>query len=254
MLHRVFLFTNSGSARPRWGGLLAAVVLVAAPGAWAQDKPSSRAPGDRPAAEDKRADRDRPGTETAGKDEDLDEVGRFHADLLGDARERVEILEAQIEAKRAHLKLAEARLKQAQAQLAYLKRKGGDQPDTQEKAAMLEAEIPVLEAEHDAERAEIREPLILLKHARWRVDEIEKMARDHGRRGLLGRRRTRTEGRLGMGMMGHPGMMAPMGMDHMGMGHMGLDRMTEVEDKLEQLLDAVEALEQRLAGRKNDRQ
>jgi len=199
MMQRVF--PRGGLSRAGFGAVLGAAVLLGAPRAWSQE---TKAAGGQPKAE-ARDDADRggrgPRPEGAGErrpggdarfweGETQHPLHSYHTYSVKKEREEVEILEAQLAAKRAHVRLAEARLKEAQDQLAFLKKKGGSAPEEQERIAMIEAELPVLEAELDAERAEIREPQILLQHARQWLQHLQRIGQQEGfpgRAGLFGR-------------------------------------------------------------------
>ena len=239
------MFTLGGLSRAGFGAVLGAAVLLGAPRAWSQE---TQASGDQPQAEAK-DDAARAGREprreersqaTGARGEQSEEgeaqpgggcefhdpIRAYHTYSVRKEREEVEILEAQLAAKRAHIRLAEARLKQVQDQLAFYKQKGGSDPEVQEKVAMIQAELPVLEAEHDAELAEIREPQVLLQHAKRWLEHLERIGRQSGYSG-----RGRMFGQMGMGMM------PPMG---------GRGSMAQINEQLEQLRSQVEGLRRQL--------
>ncbi len=188
----------------------------------------------------------------------LEQVGRArrrsslrhpaHELMLVEAREEVEVLEAQIEAKKAHIALVDARLKQAKGKRDVLNRQAAKGPDGDARKTEIEGEVAVLEAECDAERAEIKEPRILLKHAKRRLEDLE--AGDSGTAAMP------TGHAQSMGADPLIGA-RPMTMHHFGMHPMEIhamnaSRMLDVDEKLLQIRDAIENLEyeiDRLAGK-----
>jgi uncharacterized small protein (DUF1192 family) len=233
MLQR--LFARKGRWWAGFGSLLGTVALLCVPAARSQETRSETQPPQGTTTETK-TQRVSPPRETAKEKREARRAARearhpYHTYSLNKEREEVEILEAQLAAKRAHLRLAEARLKQAQDQLAFLKQKGGNDPETQERLAMLQSELPVLEAERDAEQAEMREPQVLLRHARRWLEFFENLD-TRGAEGL--------GGQVGMGFMGmeHLGGMPPTGL---GQGQ-GAGQAGDVDDELNQLRTAVENL------------
>jgi len=240
MTHRKFRF--GGLSWAGFGTVLGAVVLLGAPRAWSQESKSAE---NRPQAESKneagrddRESRDRERPEEGARPEAGEfphPLHAYHAYSVNQEREEVEILEAQLATKRAHIRLAEARLKQAQDQLGFLKQKGASDPETQERVAMLQAEIPVLEAEVSAERAEIREPQILLQHARRWLQHLEQIGQQAGFAG-----RPRLFGAMGMPGPG-PGAMMARG------------RRGEVNEEVEELRAQVENLRRELENARRER-
>jgi hypothetical protein len=258
-------FTIRRPARHGFVAGLGAVAVLAASTVWAQESKSvlkdlrpraaGRAGGaerdtnvppgrtdNAPVRTDGRGVRD-----TRPDDDDLDPA---HAEALTKARRQVELLEAQLGAKRARIELADARLKQVQDQLAYYKGQKESNPAIEEKIAMLQAEIPVRDAERDAEYAEFREPEVLLKHARREVEELERLARRPGLAGRLGRSPGyQAVDSMSMGYpmmgMGHP--MMSMGYPMMGMGR------TRESEQLDELRELVEDLRRDIDGLKRSR-
>jgi len=250
-----------------------AVTLVSAPWAWSQD--AAVEPGKETKAPAK-IERDGPST-TDGSRKDkmpagepseaeqrsvrrwLEMHGRMgrgpaarhpaHEMMLIEARAEVEILEAQIEAKKAHIGLVDARLKQARTRRDLLNRQGAKGQDDDAKRAEVDAEVGVLEAECKTERAELKEPEALLKYARRRLEHIEDAAG-----GMAAMPPSHVL------MMGAEPWMGPhpfavqqhMGMHPMDMNVMAEGRMADMDMKLLELREAIRGLEHevdRLASR-----
>jgi len=215
-----FTLTHKSLARAcSIGTLGVAVVLGAGSLAWSQQENSGR-PGGQGGA--------RAGSSAGTAAQELkrwmkEDFGHpAHESALNEEREEIELLQVQIAAKKAAIRVAEIRVKQAK--------------DSGEKE--------VLQAELEAERAELLEPELFLKRAQKRVKELE-------------------EAGQGGGMaMGHPGIgamgMGGMGMEHMGMGmgmghpmmahHWAMMRDVQIENNLNLLRIAVERLESEVDG------
>ena len=171
-----------------------------------------------------------------------------HEDAMEEAREDVELLEVQVETQQARARLADARVKQAQGEVDELKKNPADQG----KLKLAENDLAVLKAEAELARSEAREPVILLKRARTRLQDLEGIGERLSR--SSGSSNTRQMGYMGMN---HPGM-HPMAMGHMGMmGHPGMmrlmEREMEIDAKLDHLLESIEVLETDLEALKGAR-
>jgi hypothetical protein len=172
-------------------------------------------------------------------------------EMISEARAEVELLEAQVEAKHAHIRLVEARLKKAKAEQEQLKKSSSKGADDDAKKIALDGDVGILEAELETERAEVKEPMVLLKYARRRVEKLEELVEAPQSMHHMGWSEP----------MGHPGMMMghhwaghpweemhhmgmhPMDMHHMDSNSLSNIRLMEVDDKLLQLRDAIEELE-----------
>lgn len=223
-MQHLLTFTLKGLARAcSIATLGAAAVLWAGSPAWSQQPDPSGRQGALPGA---RPDGPNPGAGRESKSWMKEDFGNSeHETALTGAREEVELLEAQLAAKRAQIRAAEARLKRA-------KDRAGSQKD-EEQARLAQGDVEVLRAELDAERAELREPELLLKRARARAKELEQAeatgATAPGHMGM---------GHFGMGMMGHPGMAH----------HWAMTRDLQIENNLNLLRVAVERLEREVDG------
>jgi hypothetical protein len=96
---------------------------------------------------------------------------------LQEAREHVELLEAQVGAKQAKIRVAEALLKQAQDNLNLAQRptRGSSAAD-EEKVTTARNDISIKQALLDAERAELRDPELRLSWAKRHLRDIERQA------------------------------------------------------------------------------
>jgi hypothetical protein len=249
-----------------------AVTLVSAPWAWSQDtavepgketKVPAKIERDGPSTTDGSSKDKMPASAPSEADQRAvrrwlelqSRMGRGHAArhpahemMLIEAKAEIEVLEAQIEAKRAHIGLVDARLKQARTRRDLLNRRGAKSSDDEAKRAELDAEVGVLEAECATERAELKEPEALLKYARRRLEHIEDTAG-----GMAAMPPSHV---LMMGaepwMGAHPMPMHHMGMQPMDMNVMAEGRMADMDMKLLELREAIQGLEHevdRLASR-----
>jgi hypothetical protein len=250
-----------------WGAGIAAA-LLSGPSAWSQQVGSAAdrpPPGESRATQDRNApDADQRPTAARPSEADqratrewLEEQARIprrpssrhpaHEQQIEEVRAEVELLEAQVEAKKAHIRLVEARLKQAKGRQELLRKQSGQGSVPDEKKIEIEGEVGVLEAEVETERAEIKEPQVLLRHARRHLAVLE--ASDGGPAPTAGMPAWGGDQQLLSGYMGmhpvglyHAGM-HPMEMHPMEMHHMAMSRIMDVDDRLFQLRDAIEGLE-----------
>jgi len=217
-----FTFTHKSLARAcSIGTLGVAVVLGAGSMAWSQQENSGRQGSQGGARAGSSAGTAVPELKRWMK-EDFGHPA--HESALNEEREEIELLQVQIAAKKAAIRVAEIRVKQAK--------------DSGEKE--------VLQAELEAERAELLEPELFLKRAQKRVKELEEAGQGGGM--AMGHPGM---GRMGMGMgMEHMGM----GLEHMGMGHpmmahhWAMMRDVQIENNLNLLRIAVERLESEVDG------
>jgi len=172
-------------------------------------------------------------------------------EMISESRAEVELLEAQVEAKHAHIRLVEARLKKAKAEQEHLKKSSSKGADEESKKIALDGDVGILEAELETERAEVKEPMVLLKYARRRVEKLEEMVEAPHPMHHMGWSEPMGHPDMMMGHHwgGHPWEemhhmgMHPMDMHHMDSNSLSNIRLMEVDDKLLQLRDAIEELE-----------
>jgi len=225
-MQHAFAFIRKGLARACTAGALGVAVVVAAGTvAWSQQEGPTGRTGSSGAT--------KPGASAPGGGAEMkrwmkEDFGiPEHESALNQEREEIELLEVQLASKKAAIRAAEVRVKYAKDQ----------------------GEKEILQAELDAERAELLEPELLLKRARRRVKELEEAgAGGHpmamGHPGMMGMGHP---GMMGMGMMEHPGM--GMGMGHPMMGHhWAMMREVQIENNLNLLRVAVERLEAEVDG------
>jgi beta-lactamase regulating signal transducer with metallopeptidase domain len=93
--------------------------------------------------------------------------------LIEDARDEVELIEAQLEAKRAQVKESAARAQRAGRELARMKSLRDRKIVGEDGYSNAESEVVITEAQLAAKEAELREPEVRLRQARRRLAALE---------------------------------------------------------------------------------
>jgi hypothetical protein len=217
-MRHLFTFSLEGMTAACLG---AALVLGAGASAWGQQPRPNDPRGSTPSAGPRDTD---PAAGQEPKRWMKEDFGHpAHESALNEERENAELLEVQILIKKAQIRAAEVRARNAK--------------DSGEKE--------VLQAELDAERAELLEPQLHLSRTKKRIKELEDASKG-GHEMMMGH-----PGMMGMGMMDHAGMM---GMGHPGMmghpmgHHWAMMRDLQIENNLNLLRVAVERLETEVDG------
>jgi beta-lactamase regulating signal transducer with metallopeptidase domain len=149
-----------------WGGLLvvlaAAALLLPLWPTWAEPPRTARPEPERGEPEGKPA-----GTPAAGLAKQTGGEDRSHTERVLDLQDEIELLEVQIDVKKAELRAAEAALSGAKARLEQERR--SDYGTGQSVTA--EGDVAKLEAQLRVKQAELREPEVRLKQVRRRLEQ-----------------------------------------------------------------------------------
>jgi hypothetical protein len=186
-----------------------------------------------------------------GGDDDEAEVGA--PTVLDRVRDEIELLQVQLEIKKAHANVTKVRLEQARMMQDIqdrLRQTGTTGPD---KFRQAQAEVAVLEAQYVAEQAEFKEPEVRLKHARQHLAALQKhpeLTRPMNPLGMLGMMRPG-----GGQMLGGPGGAGMMAGGMMGGPGGGAGEQIRVLDKkVDRLIEAVEELREEVKGLKKEKE
>lgn len=192
----------------------------------------------------------KPAADAPDRDDEA-EVGA--PSILDRVRDEIELLEVQLDIKKAHHEVTEVRLAEARKLEELQKRHHETGTATAEKLAQAHTEVAVLQAQLAAEQAELKEPEVRLKHARKHLAALEKhpeLNRPMTPMGMMGMMRGGGAmmggpggggGMMAGGMMGGPGMVG------------GGEQIRVLDKKIDRLIDAVEALQKEVASLKKEK-
>ncbi|HWE35990.1 MAG TPA: hypothetical protein VG406_05400 [Isosphaeraceae bacterium] len=185
----------------------------------------------------------KPAAEAPKADRDDDEVGA--PTVLDRVRDEIELLQVQLDIKKAHTNVTEVRLQQARKMLQVQERLVQTGTAGADKLRQAQADVAVLEAQYAAEQAELKEPEVRLKHARQHLAALQQHPELTRPMGMMGMMRPGMMAGAGGGpMMGGAGMMGGPG---------GGEMIRVLDKKVDRLIDAVEELRNEVGSLKKEK-